>query len=70
MIFYVYLTNNSCIFYVGGILEIGCTDNAKILEITEKSGLSILLGAKEDLRSNERPLVDLILGTSANRKVP
>lgn len=51
-------------WYKGGITGIGSTDYAKIIEISDGSGVSISLGLEADLKSNQRPLVDLILGKS------
>ena len=48
----------------GGIIGIGSTDSAKIIEISSDVGVSISLGLEIDLKSNQRPLVDLILGAS------
>lgn len=46
----------------GGVIDVGSTDNGRMLEITDDQGMSISFGHKADLKSNERPLVDLILG--------
>jgi hypothetical protein len=41
---------------------VGSTDDGRILEVTADQGISISFGRRADLKSNERPLVDLILG--------
>ena len=51
------------------MIDIGSTDAARILNITEKNGISICLGAKSNLRSNDRPLVDIILGALYDKHI-
>ena len=47
---------------IGGVIDIGTTDEAVILDMTKDEGIKISLGPLSKLRCNERPLVDLILG--------
>jgi hypothetical protein len=48
--------------YAGGVIDVGSTDDGRILEISDDQGISISFGQRADLKSNDRPLVDLILG--------
>lgn len=47
---------------IGGVIDIGTTDEAVILDMTKDEGIKISLGPLSKLQCNERPLVDLILG--------
>lgn len=55
-------TQSEWLLYAGGVIDVGSTDDGRILEISDDQGISISFGQRADLKSNDRPLVDLILG--------